>query len=334
MSYLKYPANTFMIGPCYYLPERVISNEALVAWANFDIKPGRISQMTGIESRHWVQDHENLSDLGVQATHRLLEAYAYNPDDLEALMLTTISGEHLTPPTSPLIQHKLGLAHVGCLDIGAACAGFVTGLHTAAPMLACGQKDILLISAEIRSRFLSKDQLAATALFGDGASACILSQNKEKARFQVIASMLLSDGSVADVISVPAGGSKMPASPDTHPNDYFLTMKNGPKIFLAAVKGMRDCIETFLVKLGMGLDDIDHLVPHQANYFMIRELCKKLKWPMDRVTLTISHTGNTSGASCGIALGHLAASVTAGRYILMVSAGGGGLGAVSLLKSL
>jgi 3-oxoacyl-[acyl-carrier-protein] synthase-3 len=330
MSFFAPKTPLYLKGPFHYLPEQKIDNEALIRWMGREIRASWIEHRTGIQSRHWVQETEACSDLAAAAAERLFAEYSEERAKVKTVLLATISGDYLTPPTSPLLQERLGLT-AGAFDLTAACAGFVTGLHVGAQLALASGEAQLLISSEVRSKYLSKNDLASTALFGDGAAACML--DSVSGDFQFVASHLFSDGKIADIISIPAGGSKKRFSDD--PEEQFLTMKKGAVLFLKAAEGMADCATAFLAKLQLPMSEIDWVVPHQANLHLVREVAKKLKVPTEKVVETVPFTGNTSGASVGIALAILRAGgrVVAGQKILLVSAGGGGLAACALLEA-
>jgi len=336
MSFFKPKENIYITGPSVYLPRNIVTNEDLVKWMGSKMKPSWISTRTGIEKRHWVSKDESCSDIGASACEILFKEHTINKDEIEHLVLATISGDYPTPPTSPLIQHKLNLKNIGAFDLGAACAGFVSGLHTCSALVNSLEQNHLLVSADIRSKFLSKRDLGATALFGDGASACVISKVKENATFKFLGSELLADGSVADIIAIQAGGSKLPASQNDDPEKHFLKMQKGATLFVKAVAGMCDSVYSFLEKMDLSKESIDWFVPHQANLHLVRAVIDKLECAPEKVIETVQFTGNTSGASVGIALNHLVNNnpIKKGQKVLLISAGGGGLAASALLEVL
>jgi 3-oxoacyl-[acyl-carrier-protein] synthase-3 len=334
MSFHQPKENIYLHGPVSYLPAKKVTNEDLIAWMGRDIRPSWIEHRTGIHSRHWASESEACSDLAAAAAEKLFTEFPTHKDKARQIILATISGDYPTPPTAPLLQHRLGLSDVGAMDLTAACAGFVTGVHATAQFCASTGEDQLLIASEIRSKFLAKDDLAATALFGDGAAACFVS--KEPGNFRVIASQTFSDGTVADIIAIQAGGSRLPYNLATKDDDKVLKMKKGATLFVKAAEGMADAGKRFLARLSLTVADIDWVVPHQANLHLVRDVTRRLEVPQEKVVETVQFTGNTSGASVGIALAHLRASggVQAGQRILLLAAGGGGLAACALLEAL
>tara|TARA_Y100000768_G_scaffold242385_1_gene183641 strand:+ start:21753 stop:22763 length:1011 start_codon:yes stop_codon:yes gene_type:complete len=324
----------YIQGPAGYLPSRVMTNHDLVKWLDATVKPEWIQNRTGIEKRHWVEDNEALSDLALACLKKFKKTYPLDPNTLSQLIVATISGDYPSPPVSPIIQDKAQLKNIGCFDLGAACAGFVTGLITAAQLATAQHKDILLIAADIRSKFLSKRDLSATSLFGDGAACSLISPNKKSAEFKFIAGEMYSDGSVADIIAIQAGGSRTPAHLSQEPSDHFLKMKSGPKLFVKAVSGMVESSRQILKNTHLTLEDIDWVVPHQANLHLVREVARQLELPNEKVIEIVQKTGNTAGASTGLALSHLLQSnhLKSADKILLISAGGGGLAANVVLE--
>jgi 3-oxoacyl-[acyl-carrier-protein] synthase-3 len=333
MSFHQPKENIFLHGPVFYLPENKVSNEDLIKWMGRDIRPSWISHRTGIESRHWAADNEAVSDLAAAAAEKLFSESGLKAEARQ-LVLATISGDYPTPPTAPLLQHRLGLQDIGAMDLTAACAGFTTALHATSQFCVATGETQLLVAAEIRSKFLAKDDLAATALFGDGAAACFVSRQEKGASFRYVASQTFSDGSVADIIAIQAGGSRLPYERSTMPEERYLKMKKGATLFVKAAEGMAEAGERFLAKLGLKVSDVDWVVPHQANLHLVRDVARRLNVEPERVIETVQFTGNTSGASVGIALSHLRAGGAAskGARVLLLAAGGGGLAACSLLE--
>lgn len=335
MNIFRAKKNLYLKGPAIALPETCMTNQDVLTWLGSDSKPSLISFSTGIKERRWVNEDEACSDLAVKAANHLFKTMPDEKKNINQLILATISGDYLSPPTSPLIQYRLGLEGIGTFDIGAACAGFVVGLHTSAALVEATSGNVLLIASEIRSKFLNKNNFSTSVLFGDGAAACIVSNDKKNAAFRFIASSLFSDGEVSDAVSIPAGGSRLPAASCLDPNKLFITMKESTALFVKAVNGMRVCAVDFLKQLNIPIEEIAWLVPHQGNMHLVRSVAKQLGIPLDKVIKNVETTGNTSGASVGLALDYLKQNspLKPGEKILLLAAGGGGIGACALLES-
>lgn len=336
MSFFAPARDIYIHGPAVHLPARVMRNQDVIDWMGVHMRPSWITHRTGIEARHWVRDDEACSDIATAAAARLLDPRDIARARIRQLVLATVSGDHPTPPTAPLVLRNLGLAHAGALDLGAACAGFVSGLHLCAGLHLATGEEHLLIAADIRSKFLRRRDLATVALFGDGAASCLISDRRAGADFQFLASELTADGSVEDLIAIRAGGSRLPHARNQDEDNLYLHMRSGATLFLKGVDIMVASARSLLARTGRGMDDIDWVVPHQANLHLVRAVTDKLGVPRDKVVETVSFTGNTSGASVGIALGHLRERMPlrAGQRVLLVSAGAGGAAASALLAAL
>jgi len=325
----------YIKGPYAALPENIMSNQDVLQWMGSSQNPALIGFSTGIRNRRWAHETEACSDLAIKAALELFDKKTKEKKQITQLVLATISGDYLSPPTSPLVQHKLGLTRAGAFDLGAACAGFVVGLHTSAALAQASSGSVLLIASEIRSKFLNKKNFATSVLFGDGAAACAVSQDKEEADFRFIASALFSDGEISDTVSTPAGGSRLPAALCTDPDQFYITIRESTALFVKAVHGMVDSALMFLEAIKVPLNEIKWLVPHQGNKNLVLSVTKQLGFSDEFVVKTVEETGNTSGASVGIALDHLReqGKIQPGDKILLVAAGGGGIAACALLEA-
>ncbi|RUR19469.1 ketoacyl-ACP synthase III [Legionella sp. km535] len=334
MNFFRAEKPIYLKGPYVALPERVMSNQDVLNWMNSTQNPALIGFSTGIRNRRWVNAEQACSDLAVSAAERLFSEKPDEKNKITQVILATISGDYIAPPTSPLIQYRLGLEHAGAFDVGAACAGFVVGLHTSAALAQASSGAVLLIASEIRSKFLNKNNFATSVLFGDGAAACSISQDVKDAEFRFLASALFADGEVSDTVSTPAGGSRLPAALCTNPDQFHITIRESTALFVKAVHGMVDSAQMFLKELALSPTDIDWLVPHQGNKNLVLSVAKQLGFPFERVIKTVEETGNTSGASVGIALDDLRVNspIQSGEKVLLVAAGGGGIAACALLE--
>lgn len=334
MSFFQPKIAPYIVGPAAALPERVVTNREVLDWMGSSARASWIAHRSGIETRHWVAEDEATSDLAVQAGQRLLAAHRLDPERVRQLVLATISGDHPAPPTAPQVAQRLGLIDAGVFDVGAACAGFVTGLHIAASLHQATKEETMAIAADIRSKFLNPADLATSALFGDGAAACFVTARPEHASFRFVAGMLSSDPSVADLIGIFAGGSRRPGHRAADDSERYLRMKSGPALFLKGVEVMAASAEAFLRRMDLSVSDVDWVVPHQANLRLMRAVAEKLQLDPERMVETVQFTGNTAGASVGIALHHLLTELRCepGQRVLLVSAGGGGSSACALLE--
>jgi len=336
VSFFRVEKPIYIRGITHHFPDRVVTNDELIQWSEKKLRSSIISARTGIESRHWAAENEACSDLAIAAAEKLFSTYGLDRKKIRQLILGTVSGDYPSPPTSPIVAHRLGLEHCGTFDFGAACAGFVTGVHLASALHSATGDQILFCQSEIRSKFLSKEQMNASVLFGDGSSAAWITGNHEGAEFRVLGTELQSDGSIADLISIPAGGSRLPFRSTSDPEQFSIVMKDGAAIFLKAVHGMMDAGTRLISRFDLQWSDVNWVVPHQANALLLREMGKNRTEIADRIFNCISDMGNTSGASVGIALSRLksAQPLKAGEKLLLISAGGGGVAATALLEAL
>jgi 3-oxoacyl-[acyl-carrier-protein] synthase-3 len=334
MNFLRAEKPIYLKGPYVALPEQIMSNQDVLDWMNSSQNPAVVGFSTGIRNRRWVNEDQACSDLAVNAAEKLFADKPTEKDKVNQIILATISGDYISPPTSPLVQYRLGLQNTGAFDIGAACAGFVVGLHTSAAIAQGSLGAVLLIASEVRSKFLNKNNFTTSVLFGDGAAACIVSQDPDQAEFRFIASSLFADGEVSDTVSTPAGGSRLPAALCTNPEQFYITIKESTALFVKAVHGMVDSAFIFLKELNLSPSDIQWLVPHQGNKNLVLSVAKQLGFADEQVIKTVEETGNTSGSSVGIALDHLRqhVSIKSKDKVLLVAAGGGGIAACALLE--
>lgn len=334
MNFMRAEKNIYLKGPYAALPEQIMSNQAVLDWMGSSQNPAVISFSTGIRNRCWVNEEQACSDLAVLAAEKLFAAKPQEKNKINQIILATISGDYVSPPTSPFVQYRLGLQNTGAFDIGAACAGFVVGLHTSAAIAQASLGSVLLIASEVRSKFLNKANFATSVLFGDGAAACVVSTEQENAEFRFIASALFTDGEVSDTVSTPAGGSRLPAGQCTNPEQFYITIKENTALFVKAVHGMVYGAQAFLKELGLTSADIQWMVPHQGNKNLVLAVAKQLGFTDEQVMKTVEETGNTSGSSVGIALDALRqhTAIKPQDKVLLVAAGGGGIAACALLE--
>ncbi|MCE9667160.1 ketoacyl-ACP synthase III [Myxococcus stipitatus] len=336
MSFLRPTEPVYLVGPRSWLPERVVTNQDVLDWMGTRARPSWIAHRTGVEQRRWVTDEQSCGDAAVAAALRLFEEGRVDRARIVQVLLATVSGDFPTPPTSPLILPRLGLERVGVLDLSAACAGFTSAVHVGAALATATWGEQLVIAADIRSKFLNREDLATTALFGDGSAACVVTRRAEGADFQLVASELSVDASMADIIAIRAGGSRLPHHRNDDPSKAFLKMEHGATLFMKGVENMTTGADTLLRRLETKVSDVDWVVPHQANLHLMRAVTERLGVDPARVVETVRFTGNTSGASVGIALAHLREQLPLkpGQKVLLVSAGAGGASACALLHSL
>jgi len=287
-----------IIGVGEYLPEKILSNAQLEKMV--DTSDEWITTRTGIKERHLAAVGQAASDLAIKAAQQALANANFKAEDIELIVVATITGDMPFPSTAVIVQNKLGVKKAACFDISAACAGFVYGISVAQQFIACGTyKNALVIGVEVLSSITDWQDRNTCVLFGDGAGAAVLA---EVAKGGIISTYLGCDGSKVDILNLPAGGSRNPATQTTVENrQHFLKMQ-GNELFKIAVNTMTNAAEVVLKQAGLTFADVDLIIPHQANARIIMAVAKKLGIPEEKVYLNIERCGNMSSASTVTAL--------------------------------
>jgi 3-oxoacyl-[acyl-carrier-protein] synthase-3 len=318
-------------GTGSYLPEKTLTNqhiETLVATSDEWIK-----ERTGISVRHVAGENENTSDLALRASVRALEAAQITAQDIDAILVATVSPDHVMPSTACLLQAKLGARDCMALDISAACSGFVYGLGIANEFIRTGTyKHILVVGAEILTRFVNYKDRDTCILFGDGAGAFVLSRNEDAEQTSHIYSHhLRADGTIGDLFELRQGSACPATAESLAAGNQYMRMK-GREVFKHAVRTMSMVCDDALKHNKMSGSDIDWVVPHQANVRIIEGVAKHFGIDMGRVIVEIAEMGNTSAATVPVAFDK---AVRDGRIRrgqnIMLTAFGAGITSGSLL---
>lgn len=317
-----------------HVPDRVLTNAELETMV--DTSDDWITTRTGIKERHIAAPGECSSDLAVKAAQKALTLAGRDAQDLTHIYFATFTPDAYCPPASCVLQEKLGIKGRTCMDIGAACSGFLYGLDTAMAALALRPSSTILVTAsEVTTSRTNWADRGTCVLFGDGAGAIILSDKEPKPGQASIQDIILkSDGSLWPLLTVKGGGSGWPLKlGDTIRDDFFIEM-NGPEVYKNAVRSMGSVCEEIVARNGLSMDDIDLLIPHQANLRIIEAVGKRLKVFGDRVMVTVDRYGNTSAASIAIALADAVAEgrVKPGSRVLLTVFGGGFTWGAALLN--
>lgn len=312
-----------ILGTGSYLPERIVTNHDMARIV--ETSDEWIRTRTGICERRFASDLELTSDLAAAAASRAIEASGVDRSEIDLVLVATMTPDMPFPSTACRVQSKLGLGNIMAFDLQAACSGFVYALNIASSMLRSGAyQKALIIGAEKTSTILNFEDRTTCVLFGDGASAAVLGINHQ-AGVGILGSLAGSDGANPDLLCQPGGGSAMPASRESvESRQHFLKM-NGKEIFRIAVRVMEQASIQLLDKYGYGTDDLDLVIPHQANMRIIESLAKRMKLPLERFHNNLDRFGNTSAASVGIALDEALRKgrVQSGDLLLMVAFGAG-----------
>ncbi len=288
-----------IVGWGKYVPAKLLTNDELSK--SVDTSNEWIVSRTGIRARHIAGPKETAFSMGYAAARAALESADILPTDVDLIICATATPEHIFPSTASLIQDALGAAHAGAFDLSAGCAGFVYALNVAAQVIqGGGHKVVLVVGSETMSRIIDWKDRATCVLFGDGAGAVVLQASERPGG--VLASLVRSDGSGGDLLIVPAGGSKLPASPETILRNQHTIQMNGREVFRFGARVVDKATREVVAQAGLTLDDIDLFVPHQANLRIIKAAARELKVSEDRIFVNLENYGNTSSASIPLAL--------------------------------
>jgi 3-oxoacyl-[acyl-carrier-protein] synthase-3 len=303
-------------GTGSFLPPRVMTNHDFAA-RGLDTSDAWIRERTGIAQRHIAEESVGSSDLALEASRRALAAAGVRAEDLDLIVVATSTPDYVFPSTACLLQAKLGVKGCAAFDVQAVCSGFVYALATADTFLKSNQyKKALVVGAEVFSRILDWNDRGTCVLFGDGAGAVALVADSKPG---IHASVLHADGSQVGLLSVPGNVCKghITGSP-------FLQM-NGPGVFKFAVRVLDEVARETVAAAAMQLEDVDWLIPHQANVRILEATARRLGLPLEKLVSTVDHHGNTSAASVPLALDEYvrAGRIRPGQRVLMEGVGGG-----------
>lgn len=312
-----------IIGTGSYLPEKIMTNadwEKLV-----DTTDEWITTRTGIKERHFAADHEASSDLAAQAATRAIEDAGIDKDDIDVVVVCTISPDNNYPSTGNWLQKKLGMRTIPSFDLSAACSGFLYGLIVGDSMIKAGTaKTVLVAAVEIMSRIINWEDRNTCVLFGDGSGAAVLRATDEE-NTGILSTYWGADGNLGDLLQQPAGGSAMPATPETVKKKKHSVHMKGNEVFKHAVLRMQESAMNALELANLKAEDIDLYIPHQANVRIIDATIKRAGIPRERTMINIDKIANVSGATIPIALDQARKEgrLKDGDHLLMSSFGAG-----------
>ena len=314
-----------------FLPEKVLTNDDLSEM--LDTTDEWITKRTGIRERRIVENGVAASDLAVEASLRALDDANVLPAEVDLIITSTITPDCLFPSTSCYIQEKIGARNAGAFDLLAACSGFVYALSVAKSFVASGaMKTVLVVGAECMSKITDYTDRSTCILFGDGAGAVVVQQGNGGR--EIVTTYLGSDGSQAELLTLPAGGSRLPASHETvESRSHYLKLR-GKEVFKQAIVNMVDVITKAATANDMQIKDIDMVIPHQSNIRIIEAAMEKLGLPMEKAFINISKYGNTSSASIPIAIDEIdkGQMLKLGDTAVLVAFGGGLTWGSSVIK--
>ncbi|HEY4482342.1 MAG TPA: beta-ketoacyl-ACP synthase III [Candidatus Brocadiaceae bacterium] len=305
-----------------YLPNKVLTNYDLEKMV--DTSNDWIIQRTGIKERRIVENGVTTSDIATQASLRAMEDADVSPKDLDMIITSTITPDHIFPSTSCYIQQKIGATRACAFDILAACAGFIYALSIGQSFINSGaMKTVLVVGAECLSKITDYTDRATCVLFGDGAGAVII--QRDPVKHEILSSILAADGSEADVLIMPGGGARNPASLESVQQRLHYIQFRGKEVFKLAINNITNLILETAKENGLTLDDIDLIIPHQSNLRIIEATMEKLGLPMEKAFVNIDKYGNTSSASVPIAIDEARKEgrLRKGNIVMLVAFGGG-----------
>lgn len=321
--------NAFLTGWGTAVPDRVLTNAELEQLV--DTRDAWIVERTGIRERRAAGPDESTATLATAAAGNAIKQAGLTPEDVDLLIVATVTPEQPIPHTGAYVGERLGL-RCGSFDMNAACAGFVYEMVVGASMLRTGYEHVLVVGAETLTRITDYEDRATCILFGDGAGAAVLSRRPGEGG--LLAWDLGCDGSAADILQLPAGGSRLPASAETvAARAHFIKMQ-GQEVFKRAVRAIVDSADATLGRAQMRAGDVDWFVPHQANTRIIESAANRLGIDRERVLVNIERYGNTSSASIPLALFEAVddGRVRDGDLVLLSGFGAGMTWASALLR--
>lgn len=304
------------------VPEKVLTNFQLEKIV--DTSDEWIRTRSGIERRHIAPPDKTTSDYATEAAQQALARRGLDASKIDLIILATVTGDFLTPPTSAIIQDRLGAVNAAVFDLSAGCTGWVEALAVAHAFVVSGKyKHVLVIGAELLSRIANYTDRSTCVLFGDGAGAALVEEVDQG--FGILDFHLSADGSKAEWLYIPAGGAKEPLTAESLVTNKNKLVMMGNDVFKFAVKAMEDEVKLLVDRAGLTMEDIDWLGPHQANIRIIEAAAKKLGIPMGKVLLNIKEFGNTSVASIPMVLHQSVDSgkIKRGDNIILVAIGAG-----------
>lgn len=307
----------------FCLPKRVLSNNDIIQEFGLDVDDAWIVSRTGIRQRHWLEEGLTTSDMAVAVARDILARRNISPQLLDRIILATASGDYPSPATAAIVAQKLE-TRCSAFDISAACAGFLFALEVGAGAIRNGDRYVLVLAADARSRFINKYDRRGVALFADGAAGVLL----EPSNTNGILSMFTgTDGHRKSLGAwIPAGGAVNPTTAETVANgEHYLHVDALTDIFPMFVARVQEAVDIALSKAGLGLDDIDVFIPHQGNAHLIDRIIEALNFPAERTINFVESHGNASGAALPIALAEAIelGKIRPGHRVLMASCGAG-----------
>ena len=315
---------------CIRDSEKILTNKDLEKIV--DTTDEWIRTRSGIEERRIAEDDECTSDMGYKAAERAILSAGIKKEDIDMIIVATITPDYPWPSSACIIERKLGLKNIPVFDISAACSGFIYALSVASSFIKLGEyKNILVVASEKFSKFVDWEDRGTCVLMGDGAGAFIVGESEES---EIIATYLAADGNYLELLYQPGGGSKIPFSKEVLDKRLQFMKMNGKEIYKLAVEKMPDALNRVFEKTKISPDKIDHVIFHQANIRIIESIAKRYNWPKEKVIINIQRYGNTSAATIPIAYAEAVEQgrIKKGDLVAFSAIGGGITWAAALIK--
>ena len=314
--------NAGILGMGHAYPEGVLTNADLEKIV--ETSDEWITSRTGIKQRHKAADNEYTSQFGTEAARMALERAGLKPEDIEIIICATTTPDQIMPSTGALIQAQIGASNAAGMDVFAACSGFLYGLTMVESMIRTGQiKYALVVGAEVLTKYVDYTDRGTCVIFGDGAGAAVLGPVNSGSG--ILATKIKSDGRYEEQLYAPGGGTKLGTTHETIDNRMHFFKMKGNELFKVAVRSMAEISAEMLEKAGLTVDDIDLVIPHQANQRITDAVASRLGVPEEKVFSNIAEHGNTSSASIPIAMDECiqAGKIKKGDIVLLTAFGGG-----------
>ena len=310
-----------ILGTGSYAPKQVLTNADLETMV--ETSDSWIVERTGIRERRVAAPGEACSDLGVLAAQQALADANVHASELDLILVATCTGDSPLPSTASFIQHRLGAVKAAACDVSAACCGFVYALSVADAYVCTGYRYVLVIGSEVMSSIIDWTDRNTCVLFGDGAGAAVVGPTEDD--HGILSLHLHADGRLSDLIGVPGGGSRIPPSERMVVDRLPFIKMRGNETFKIAVKTMEEAVREAVSAHGLGVDDVDWLVPHQANVRILKAVGQRLRLPLERIAVNLTRYGNTSAASIPLALDEAVknGTIQTGHVVVMAAFGAG-----------
>lgn len=314
--------SVMIAGTGGYLPERILTNAELETMV--ETSDEWIVTRTGMRERRLARDDEATSDMVIPAARQALEAAGVSADEVDLIVIGTVTPDMFFPSTACLVQSAIGATRALCFDLSAACSGFLYSLETARGLLLSGlYQTALVVGADKMSAVTDWEDRGTCILFGDGAGAVVLT--KTMTHRGIMATSIGADGSLGDLLMIPGGGSRCPASPASVAERQHVVKMAGNNVFKHAVRCMTEAGRDALEKAGLTIDDVDWVIPHQANMRIVQAISDRVGIPMERFIVNLDRLGNTTAATVPLALdeGVRDGRIKRGDVLLTIVFGGG-----------